>query len=190
MVPASNPGQVVVKAHLAIAGVAIGLQDALEVIEQAHRHLAAPGGVVLEQYRWVSGWTTPGYPHPFVRLGGFAILLEHLDPGFVGLEVIAAVLHFPHQVDQWFEHVIQPDDPVGHAGTADLMPQAFEHLLQPVQRQAIGVLGGDEVGPVTAWRCTYPADEPDGRQRRCARHRLARTPPFPASTPALSVERG
>jgi hypothetical protein len=54
-------------------------------------------------------------------LGGFAILLEDLDPGFIGLEVITAVLHFPHQVDQWFEHIIQPDDPMGHAGTADLM---------------------------------------------------------------------
>lgn len=37
MIPTSNSGQVVVTAHLAIARIAIGLQDAVKVIEQAHR---------------------------------------------------------------------------------------------------------------------------------------------------------
>lgn len=89
---ATNSGQAIFTADLPIARVTIGLQDALEVIEQAHRHLAATGWVIIEQYRGFAGWPASGHPHPLVRLGFFAVFLEHLDPGFISLEVITAVL--------------------------------------------------------------------------------------------------
>jgi len=84
-------------------------------------------------------------PHPFVGLGGFAVLFQHLYPGFISLQVVTAVLNLPHQVDQGFEHVFQPDDPMGHVGTADLMSQALEHFFQAIQWQPIGVFGGNDV---------------------------------------------
>jgi hypothetical protein len=79
-------------------------------------------------------------------LGSLAILFEYLDPGFISLQVGRTVLRLPHQMDQRFEHLIQTDDPVRHAGAAQLMAQTFEHLLLPVQRQTIGIFGGDQVG--------------------------------------------
>jgi hypothetical protein len=59
----------------------------------------------------------------------FAVFFQNVHSGFIGLQVITAVLHFSHQVDQRFEHVIQADHSMGHAGTADLMTQALKHVL-------------------------------------------------------------
>lgn len=85
------------------------------------------------------GWVAAGHPHPFIRLGGLARFFQHLNAGFVGLQVSATVLHFPDQLDQGFEYVIETDDPVRHAGAAEILAQTSEHLLLTVQRQTIGV---------------------------------------------------
>ena len=145
LIPAPNPCDVIGPAHLPIAGVAICLQDAGKTVEQANRHAAGAGRIVGKQDRGLARWAAPGQPHPLVRLGRFAILLQDLDARFIGLQVIAAVLDLSHQVNQGPEHLIQPYNPVRHAGSANLVAEALEHLLLPVQRQAIGVLGGDDV---------------------------------------------
>ena len=62
------------------------------------------------------------------------------------LQVVAAPLLFPQQVDQGLEHVIQTDDPVRQRGTADAPAVALEDALEPVQRQGIGVLGHQDPG--------------------------------------------
>ena len=38
------------------------------------------------------GGPPPGYPHPLVTLGRFALFTEHLDAGFIRLQVGRAVL--------------------------------------------------------------------------------------------------
>ena len=53
---------------------------------------------------------------------------------------------FPQQGDQGFEDVVQPDDPVRHRGAADAAAVALEDLLQAVQRQAVCVLGDQDIG--------------------------------------------
>jgi hypothetical protein len=42
-------------------------------------------------------------------------------------------------MDQGFEHVIQADNPMRHAGAAGLMPKTLECMFQTIQRQPTGV---------------------------------------------------
>jgi len=59
------------------------------------------------------------------------------------LQIVTAALNLPHQMDQRFKRVIQPDDPSRHVGAANPMPQALKHVFQAIQRLAIGVFGGN-----------------------------------------------
>lgn len=52
----------------------------------------------------------------------------------------------PKQVDQWFEDIIQADDPVRYRRVADRSTIAFQNLLEAIQRQSIGVFCDLEIG--------------------------------------------
>ncbi len=51
MIPAANTGDTVGAAYLSVTGIAIGLQNAREVIEQSHRYSAASGWGVGKEHR-------------------------------------------------------------------------------------------------------------------------------------------
>ena len=74
--------------------IAVGLEHPAEAFEQAYRDLLAARAVVFEQHDRPVRRATPDHPHPFVGLGRLAGLLEHLEPGLVCLEVVAAELLF------------------------------------------------------------------------------------------------
>jgi len=42
VIPTTDPCDAVIPTHLAVTRVAIGLQNALKVVEQTHRHFALP----------------------------------------------------------------------------------------------------------------------------------------------------
>lgn len=90
-------------------------------------------------------WTAADDPHPFIRLGDFSGLFQDLDPCLIRLQVPAAILNLANQIDQRFEDILKADNPMRHAGSPDIVPQAFQHLFQAVQRQAIRIFRGDDV---------------------------------------------
>ena len=54
--------------------------------------------------------------------------------GFHPLADNHSLLRFPHQVHQRFEHLGQPDEPVGHIGSANIGTIPFQYGFGAIQR--------------------------------------------------------
>src|SRR5690606_24620479 len=132
MIPAPDAREFVLAADAGIARVAIRLQDAFKVGKQALGNRPGTRGIILKQDRGLPRWATAGDPHPFVALGAAAILLQHLNAGFIGVEVTTTVLGFTNQVEQGLEHIFQSNHPLGNVGSTDSVATTVLDAFQSI----------------------------------------------------------
>ena len=83
-----------------VAAVAVGLQEAAIVVQQAHRYLGAAARDIVEQHHRLRWRPARLYPHVAVRCCFLSGRLEHLHRRLVDVEERRLELRVAHQVVQ------------------------------------------------------------------------------------------
>ena len=133
-----------------IGGVAVGLQDAREVLEQGDGVVGAAARRVGVDHGWRIGPATssivPGDGPEEARLGAAAARIQHWCAGLIDEQPAGGQQLLAHQGPDRLQLSSGVADPVGQGGAIDLDPLAIQALGLAIERGVIGVLGDQDLG--------------------------------------------